>query len=409
MQSASDTEIQHPAQKRPGLSSRARKYLARTLLALFLGFFSLKAVENPSYGWDAIAYVGATLSPEISDAKLLHQESYAHIRAAVSEEKYRELTRGNYRGAVAKDPEAFGSQLSFYRVKPLYVFLLQASRKLGLNPLEGMALVNILSVLLCSIAISFWFERYVPPFSALGLTLALYYAARMYELSRIATPDALSTVLLVLGAYALLEKRWALRGMLLMSAAVLARSNNVIFTSMLSGSLLWIAAQAADTRVGLNRRSCAALLLPHTLPLLAYGYIALQQSHSWWALFHHSFVSYLVDLDQFDLSFDSQTYFAVLREQGAKLIFESPTALNNLPIFSLIAILVMLFSLKQRRPEALHMGVLFFANALVYLLMFPLLPAFDRLLAAQYILIALMLCATLADRRGLEPSQKQVA
>lgn len=360
------------------------------LLGVFIVWLAL---FKPLYNWDIVAYVGVVLSFDTQDVYALHESTYEVLRDNIPSPFYERLLQGSYGQAVYQDAAVFSEQLNFYSIKPLYICLIYLLSKLGFSIVTSITLVSTVSSVITTWLFLRWMSHYSNPHLAVLLTFFLGLQARLFDLSRIATPDALSTLIMSLALFALLERKNIKLVCILLFLAIMARVNNVIFATLLLSYLtLAFRLRGANAHARLTG-------LALTLCMVAYfgiGYIAL--SYSWWTLFYHSFVEHLTQPSVFEVSFSLSTYFNVIQQKVLAVLSAGATVPTVLPVFVFITGLAAFFSVHKQKVNALGLllqpkfmlCVLILLNYGAYTILFPGVEQWDRFFTSFYMLAGVL-------------------
>lgn len=208
-----------------------RQVLDRLAGIAFIGMFLLIAaytVVRPDYNWDMVAYVATALEDETPDAVSLHAETWREIEAAnPPSARLYEIQQGNpYNLHQWQNPQDFQSQLSMYRVKVGYIWLMQA-----LAPLTGLVdaaiFLNVLPLLAIGAVAFLWLREEDAMQAALLLGPALL-VADLFHMATAITPDMLLAAVSLLAIYMLARGRDLAAGALLF-VSVFIRPDNVVF------------------------------------------------------------------------------------------------------------------------------------------------------------------------------------
>lgn len=101
------------------------------------------ALLNPFDVWDMLGYAASVHSLNGIEISELHATVFTDFEAHASAAAYKELTASSsYRMTMSTDPEAFSQQIPFYKIRLLYVLLLDALTKFGLGIFESMHIVS---------------------------------------------------------------------------------------------------------------------------------------------------------------------------------------------------------------------------------------------------------------------------
>lgn len=206
-----------------------RLFMDRLSAILFLGMVLLIAVYTcvrPDYNWDMVAYVAAALEDTITDPVALHAETWKEIEVGAQPAQLYEIQQGNpYNVHQWTNPVDFESQLSMYRVKVGYIWVLELlAPVLGL--VKGAIAISILSTLLVGALCFAWLRSADAMQGALILGPALI-VADLFHMATAITPDMLLAVVSLTAIYMLSRGR-DLAACLLFFASVFVRPDNIV-------------------------------------------------------------------------------------------------------------------------------------------------------------------------------------
>ena len=345
-----------------------KHYLLSILYTLL--FFSLGyvAYSQPTYNWDLLPYVGATLSIDRSDKEYVHRRSYAEAERVLPRQAFRALThpRSPFRSQVYQSPENFSQQLPIVRVKPLYIALIYTLQASGVNIVRATVLVSVISGIFTALLVLVWLQGYFSSTWGYLMAASLVFSAGMLTVSRLSTPDALSAALLLLGMFLLLEEKWLVWSGVVFILSIYARLDNIIIVSFVFTYLFLL----APREYRFNRARYMAFI---TALIASYWLIShYAEAYSWDVLFTHAIERLLVN--------PKDAYVSLTREgYMAGLLAKSQWALLN-PVVSL-SIFVMLASaafsaIKMKfRNRNIYADIIIvtFAAIIVRYALFPLL------------------------------------
>lgn len=219
-----------------------RLFLDRLAGIAFIGMFLLIAaytVIRPDYNWDMVAYVATALEDEIPDAAALHAETWREIEAAnPPPARLYDIQQGNpYNLHQWQNPQDFQSQLSMYRVKMGYIWLMQA-----LRPLTGLVdaaiFLNVLPLLAIGLVTYLWMREADAMQAALLLGPALLIAD-LFHMATAITPDILLAAVSLLALYMLARGRDLAAGALLFASVFIRPDNVVVIFALLITAVLF--------------------------------------------------------------------------------------------------------------------------------------------------------------------------
>jgi len=368
--------------------TQLQHYLSLAGLLIFLTVFAFLSLQNPIFTWDLVAYTGSAFSWRLDDPVAIHTATYALLEAELPAPAWQSLISGEYPAAMASSASEFHSQLQLYLIRPLYVGLIVLLGLFGLSYVQAGLLLSVVPALaLCVLAFQ-WFRHHVPPHYALACVILLAFSSRLFDISRLVLPDALSAFVLVLGLYLLIEKvhlaKW---GAAILVLSVLVRTDNILLVGPVLVYLSIINYQR-NTAVMDFRVPAAAL----ALAVLAYLTSSLMNDHGWWRLFHHTFIESIVDLEGFDAPFSLSAYLSVLAARLQPLFMAGFVVYTMMMPFMLLAIFGLLRTAGIWQGQRGTMKVIVLVcllNMLVYFFLFPLVETWDRFFIPYYFLISI--------------------
>ncbi len=206
-----------------------------SLVAPCIGVFS------PSLNWDSLAYVGIIKSWSLPDPADFQAAAYKDVRTfaeAVRPGAYGKLIAdSDYRRIVAADPVAFSDQLPFYRIRPLYVWVVGAVSAFTPTIASAGAAVSVLSALAINLLIVGIAFRRLGVWAGAGTVAVVGLSPLLTDLAQKSTPDGLFVLLVAVGV-ALLGKRRDMAGVLVLVASTAVRSEAMLLNALLALALL---------------------------------------------------------------------------------------------------------------------------------------------------------------------------
>ena len=376
------------------------------VLATYLLLFTALVIGGQVYFWDIVPYVATTLLPEYGDAASVHSATYALLQQELSSNAFTTLTTGNYAGDLFNNSEHFRSQLDLYLSKPLYVAALRGLYLLGINPLDGILLLSLLPAIGILVLLYLWLQRWLLPLHCVLIVICFSYAARLLDITQGLVHNNLSSFILLLASFCLLETRQLRLALLLMCSSILIRTDNIIFVGLLQSVLCWQYYQRTGPQSRAALHHCAAGLL---VSVLTYLTISALYDQQWWLLFYHTLIESQVDVAAFDTPFSLSLYFATVSQAIGTLFTPSASIASVLPLFLLmLAITIPLSVWKDSlvaivtayRPLNLtDIALLTLPVFLAYLILFPLVPAWDRFFTHFYALTSVCIAQAVTRTR----------
>lgn len=250
---------------------------------------------HPHLNWDMIAYVAAAAEPRFVNASELHGYAYGQIRFLADDAQFAALTGADaYRAHQFANPDAFASMLGMYKVKALYVGLVQALAG-AFGEVGAIRLITTVSTAVTGTVFLLWLYRrqalaYAP------LIIGFMMLAGYGDIARIGSPDAFFMALLSLGLF-LHDRGKAWLGALALFMATLVRSDTIVFLAAWAVlSLLF----------NLRQWSVVAAFL---VSLAAYPFVTGSAGHpGFWPHFVFSTTEQVMTMDGFHPAFSVGIY-----------------------------------------------------------------------------------------------------
>lgn len=231
-----------------------------------------------------IGYIACVYSLDEYDPENVHEYSYEVVENQLSEKDFHELTSGIYKSSMRHDHEAFNEQLPFYSIKIIYVSIVRSLFKAGIPITLSTLIPSLISTLILIFFIYYIIEKESGnSFFAGIVSLIILFLPATISVARLATPDALSTLLLFSAAVVYVKDRNSLILFLLMPALVGTRTDNIIWCFIL------LFADSFLRQHKLNELMKNVLLVL----ILSAIWITIDQyfdNGGWEILFYHSFI-----------------------------------------------------------------------------------------------------------------------
>lgn len=380
---------------------KATSALALVLFGLVLARTIFLASRRPVLNFDMLPAMALAVEWEVDDPVEVHRRTYEAARTELPAPAFRDLTAPGVRQARLEDPGAFHEHLAFYRARILYTLAIYSLWKLGAPLTAATWWVSLGSYALLSTLLLVWLGRRLPLALAVLFALGLAHTPALLMQASYSTADSLSTLLLCLGAFTLVERGSFRGGALWLTLSILARPDAVI--------LIFFLALATRSVLERSRRPPLPWCLGW-LALSAATYLALQRfagEYGWWPLFTISFDEKAVHPARLPTAIDWGRYGEILARQigsipgngyfpqhfqnakyvtGSTLVFAyAAFALGGLALW------------RRARAELAPEAALLAALLATYLLRFFLFPQlWDRFFAPFYVLVPLCLVSLVA-------------
>lgn len=351
-------------------ANRAKWWM--TLAAAAYALFCISIVvgtTRPEYNWDMLAYVAETLASRPgATAASAHHDTFAVVRAHVSDEHWRLLTEGNdYRSEQARNPDAFMSMLGMYRIKLGYRVLLRTVSHV-FDPVVAAVVVSMLAGAALAGLIGFWLLRAGHP-ELMVLAIPILILADLPLMTRLQTPDMVATLFLVAGTICVLASRdWLACALIVLAIAI--RPDNLIFAGLLPAAFLLARKMPVPYIAGL-----AAALAIYALAVSTAGY------PGWWRHFLFTFSGAQPTLDDWNPPFVVSVYaIDVVKSAGRTLSWRA------WPWLAAAAVFVLLYFRPLREQLRGRILVLLAALGTSLLLKFAIFPIEDDRIYAAYVI-----------------------
>jgi hypothetical protein len=253
-------------------------------------FAPLSGLVWPQYNWDMLAYIGIVQSWHSADPALIHDAAYAdagHFAALWALQKpFAQLIdpASPYRHAMATDPHAFMAQFPFYRLRPLYLVLLELISHLTGSVAAATIVVSTVATLAVNTLVATFAMRRAGLVTAALLIPAFCLSPPVMMVARFETADALTTLLVTAACIAFLRGR-DIAAAAILCVCVTVRSDMMVMNAVLACCL--IGARLAGRG---PRRVWPAVALLLASVGIARAIEALAGSYGYRTLFHVTFM-----------------------------------------------------------------------------------------------------------------------
>ncbi|HKP60058.1 MAG TPA: hypothetical protein VJV78_25210 [Polyangiales bacterium] len=370
-----------------------RPSLTALLALVVLGLLSVSAWRSASTpGWNLDgSFYAVLMQSDSQPLEVRHRAAYASTAELAPADAQAALERGSdYRRALHDHVEVFALQLPFYTNKPLYLWCGKLARVCGAAVARAPYVVSALAWLAIAVGLTLLAIQsgarplWVPIAAALSVL-----SPPLRELADLATPDALSTGLLVAGAsVAVRSPVWAT---LPLMAASLARPDvGILALGILAAC--WTQDPTWPRARAISAAGLAVVATSLLVPVLTHSY-------GWEVLMRHTFVQRCVTPDDFQRAHVGWSDYLVAVGKGLHGHDVSRRARFE-PFLALAAVSGVAYFKTQRSAQAraaLHLLVAIWIATAVRFLVFP---AFgDRHFAPAHVLSVALSCALLASLR----------
>lgn len=368
------------------------KGLVNSLLMIYLCLMSYFLYTHQYYNADIEAYMGLVYKANFPDMGIeeIHQKVYDELKekdpdiGKISTERKEEAIGDNsYYKNLSENPKMYEEELQLFTVKPLYNFINSVFFKLGFKASTSTFLITIISyVLIVVLIFTFLLEVLKNNYLAFALTILISLFKPLLDASRHATPDGLSTLLLLLSFYYAVMKRNLFFAAIFGILCILTRPEYFIFYSFLS-ILLYI------FRTDFKFKT-KEIIFSFIYFALTFGIIQYFNQIPWSVLFMNQFTKVqLYPISNPD-SFNFHEYLACVK---GKLMFEFNTSYFPLLLIFIIVILDYKLIMKRNKKSLIFLS-LYIAVYLSVSLRFIMFPSLvNRMMIGFYLIIILSLIA----------------
>lgn len=368
------------------------KNIVKFILTLHLCIMSYYLYTHPYYNADIEAYMGLVYKAKYPNMKIedIHKKVYDELKSKKPETGKVNIGReeeaagdNSYYHILSENPKAYEEELQFFTVKPFYNFINSLFFRIGFEASTATFLITIISYILTLILIFIFLLNVLKNhYLSLLFTIALSLFKPLLDTSRHATPDGLSTFLLLLTFYYAVVKRnlfaTAISGML----CILTRPEYFIFYSFLMALLFLFRKD-----FGFRRREITFTLIYFAL---TFGLIQYFNRIPWPVLFMNQFTQVQI----YPISApDPFSFHDYLRCIKGKLLIEFNSSYFPLLLIFIVMILDHKALMKRSRYSLAYAG-LYIAIYLTVILRFFMFPTLvNRMMVGFYLLIILSLIA----------------
>jgi hypothetical protein len=197
----------------------------------------------PQYNWDMLAYIGIVRSWHSADPAFIHDGAYAdaqHFASIWALQKPFALLvdpTSPYRHAMATDPLAFIAQFPFYRLRPLYLLLLDLLSHLTGSVAAATLVVSTSATLAVNALVAAFAIRRVGLRYATLLAAAFCLSPPVMMIAKFETADALTTLFVLAACVSFLRGRDVLAAAIL-CVCVAVRTDTMVLNAVLACCLI---------------------------------------------------------------------------------------------------------------------------------------------------------------------------
>ena len=238
------------------------------------------------------------------DPGAVRLQAYSALQNELPSDDYQDIASGSlFRRDVAASSDHFSQQLRFYKIRPLYIRAVAILHAARIGYVQATSLISAASFFLLGLLLFIWAKSHVGEWNvAIGVPLLLI-APVIFTSARTGSPDAVSALLVSLGAYHIVERRRMTLGVLLLLVSLFLRTDNIIFICLLLAWLAW--------RARLNRPVAVVLALFSIGTVFAIN--RAEHSYSWPVLMQNT-ANPIVNPAEISPTFRASDYFFAVSE-----------------------------------------------------------------------------------------------
>ncbi len=240
----------------------------------------LYAINTPEQNWDILGYSGSAVSIENSNETYIHNYVYKELKLYATNEEFVDLTeRYKYRRVMFKDSEAFHQQIPFYKIRIIYVLLILALMKIGINIFLAAHIISAFLVSAGCMVFYYAYKKNINPVFWVSYPLFIIIFD-VVNIAQTVTADSLAFFWMGLITFALVHAHWKSLFLLLISLT-LVRTDMIILVALFSGYFI------------LFREELRFLFTAVVLISLALYFLInhLTGNYGWSAVFHYVFIT----------------------------------------------------------------------------------------------------------------------
>jgi len=369
-------------------NNAAIKYLLSSLYFISIILIAVYAFKKPYYNWDALPYMGVTLSYDNDNPKFVHDTVYEIAKQQIPSITYNQITDTslNYKKIMLQNATDFYNVLPFYVVKPLYTGLIYLFYKSGFSLLKATIVPSVIAYVLTGILLFIWLKTYLQLFFVFLTSLLMMLSAPMLEAVKTSSPDCLSAFLLLTALYFLIERKSLLITFLFLLLSVFARLDNIIpcffILSILAFTNKW------KEKLLLKKYLLMLLILTGSYFLITSNALKFGRN----LLYYPSFAKHLNLSYNANTTFSFKDYFVLFYTHIISSFF-----FTHFALFMLLALIIFIdklpFGFSHLNFEQSLLAALILSIAVRFILQ-PLIA--DRFYVAYYLFIIILLIKKVA-------------
>lgn len=205
--------------------------LAIILFSVIIIRVAWMCYEKPLYNWDTLPYMAILQGSHSIDAKEIHRETYTRAKIEIPQDRYALMIDTSHvlKKRLLLSPSDFNLYSSFFRTRPLYTGLASICYQAGAPLSKAVVLPSVLSFLGMAWLLLLILVKHLEAWLAVVVSISIILSPPVLEAARLATPDALSTMILLLYFLLILSRSPQVVAFAILSLSILARLDNLVF------------------------------------------------------------------------------------------------------------------------------------------------------------------------------------
>jgi hypothetical protein len=348
----------------------------------FLSFIYNKTFDRNYFNYDSVPYVASSYMLLGYDLDRSHAYAWNLLKEKAHPSVFNNLCCAtSYRKSMSSNSEAFGSHLSSYRTKSLYIYLIRlVSDFLKIDEFSSLKWISFSSVVILTlISCIFFFNAKLMIYFCI---FPILFLIQIIPISRLLTPDSLNALVFLGACFSFLKNKKML-GYLLLLGSILLRQTNIIF-------------YLAFILLELREKKFIKFFGMSALGLALYWFNSEYfESIGYWSTYVSSLIKLPDTFIGFDPAFDASIFFKTLVAKIDWMLGDSN--LNRLLSLIFINLLVCLYFFNHGSKEVSEnalIPLIFISCSIISYLLIPF-PDFriysGHLIASS---LALLFCLT---------------
>lgn len=261
-----------------------KNYIHYLLVIFGIAYIFFLINQKKTY-WDVVPYMGAVISIDESDAKLVHEKTYQLLKEGTTKEEQQKLIDGHpFCKSIYHNQNYFTQQLPFFQVKILYVYSAYVLFKLGIPLYDALYLIVLISSVLLLFIVYIWLKKYYGNGISLLLTVIIFMCWFNVRSLTISSPDALAALFFILAVYFYLEKNKLNLTYLFLFLAALTRPDHLFFVLCFYGISILFSKVKPSLFSTISMITCMISVL----------FISNIYQYNGWQMFYRSFIDLTV-------------------------------------------------------------------------------------------------------------------